>query len=395
MKRILTILLAAALLCPAAACKKNEQNDKPIADIAGNPTVTLAGDPVPGTGNGAAEGNPERADWEAWAQLPDFDYSALDFSKYIEVGPYQGLTVTKMSDVLTDEEFEDEIDAMLDNYSYYEEITEGAVSEGDRLRVDYAGYKDGVAFAGGTGTDQEVVASSGTGYIEGFAEAYIGKTVGEEFSFDVTFPENYGADDLNGQTVTFVTTVHAILTDNLITPVLDDGFVSSNFSYSNVEEFRIAYRETVAKQKAYYVNSQMYTDLWQQVLEHCAVKEYPADAVHKLYAEQRGYYESYASYYGTDYETFLTNYMAKTDDEIYATAEAYVKEDLVMYSLVKELGVEPTEEEYAAGIAFYAEYNGMTEDEILDYYGEDKLRTSVLWQALMEKIAEDAKIIQQ
>ncbi|MBQ3707867.1 MAG: hypothetical protein II889_08155, partial [Clostridia bacterium] len=107
------------------------------------------------------------------------------------------------------------------------------------------------------------------------------------------------------------------------------------------------------------------------------------------------YYESYASYYGTDYENFLTNYMAKTDDEIYETAEAYVKEDLVMNSLVKELGVAPTEEEYAEGITFYAEYNGMTEEEILNYYGEDKLRTSVLWQALMEKIAEDAKIIEE
>ena len=51
-----------------------------------------------------------------------------------------------------------------------------------------------------------------------------------------------------------------------------------------------------------------------------------------------------------------------------------------------------TEEEYADGITFYAEYNGMSEEEILNYYGEDSLRTSVLWQKLMEKIAEDAVI---
>ena len=89
----------------------------------------------------------------------------------------------------------------------------------------------------------------------------------------------------------------------------------------------------------------------------------------------------------------VANHMATTDDEIYGTAEAYVKEDLVMYSLVKELGVAPTEEEYADGIAFYAEYNGMTTDEILDYYGEENLRTSVLWQALMEKIAAEAVIL--
>ena len=392
MKKILIFLLAAATLAAFASCRKTEEEDKPIADIAGNPTVTLAGDPVPGTGDGTYGETPGREGWEAWAELPAFDYTAADLSKYVEVGNYKGLSVTKMSETLTDEEFEDEIDTMLDSYSYYEEIAAGTVSEGDRLRVDYAGYKDGVAFAGGTGVDQEVVASSGTGYIPGFAEAYIGKTIGEEFSFDVAFPEDYGVDDLNGQTVTFVTTVHAIVTDNLIVPELNDEFVQEHFTYSNTEEFRIAYRETVARQKAYYVNSQMYTDLWQQVLDNSTVKEYPEDAVHKNYADQRSYYESYASYYGTDYVTFLSNYAATTDDEIYASAENYVKEDLVMYALVKTLGIAPTEEEYADGITFYAEYNGMSEEEILNYYGEDSLRTSVLWQKLMEKIAEDAVI---
>ena len=392
MKRILTILLAAALLCALAACGKNDTEEKPIADIAGNPTVTLAGNTVPGTGTDAD--GADRSGWEAWADLPAFDYMAADLSQYVAVGNYKGLAVTKMSDVLTDEEFEDEIAAMLDNYSYYEEITEGTVSEGDSLRVDYAGYKDGEPFAGGTAADQEVVATSGTGYIEGFAEAYIGKPIGEEFSFEVTFPEDYGVDDLNGQTVTFVTTVHAIVTDNLIVPTLDDEFVASHFSYSNVEEFRIAYRQTVEKQKKYYANSQVYTDLWQQVLANSTVKEFPVDAVRKVYAEQREYYESYASYYGTDYRTFLTDYMAVTDDEIYAGAEDYVKEDLVMYALVKELAVEPTEEEYAEGISFYAEYNGVTTDEMFDYYGEDNLRASVLWQAMMEKVAADAVFLE-
>ncbi len=321
-----------------------------------------------------------------------YDYMANDLTGFIKLGEYTGLSVTKESAVLTDEEFEDEIDAMLDSYSYYETVTDRQVEEGETVLADYSGYLDGVQFDGGTATNQTITAASGTGYIEGFAEAFIGQMPGVEFDFDVTFPADYGNADLAGKEVTFVCTIHSIQGDELIVPELTDEFVAETFGYNNVEEFNILFRDSVEKQKAYYVESNMYSELWLQVVDNAEVLGYPETEVDRIYSERRTMYEEYAGYYGVDYETFLTNYAGMTDSDLYAESEKYVKEDLVMYQLIKDLNFELTDAEYAEGMAFFAEYYGATEEELKSYYGEDTIRTTILWQALMEKIAETAVI---
>jgi len=90
--------------------------------------------------------------------------------------------------------------------------TEGTVvAEGDTVNIDYTGYLNGEAFDGGStngaGTDLEL--GSGT-YIDGFEEQVEGHSVGETFDIEVTFPEDYGVDTLNGQTVTFTVTINGV-----------------------------------------------------------------------------------------------------------------------------------------------------------------------------------------
>ena len=321
-----------------------------------------------------------------------YDYMANDLTAFIKLGEYTNIPVTKESAALTDEEFEDEIDLMLENYSYYEEYTDRQVEEGDTVLADYSGYLDGVQFEGGTATGQSIVAAPNTGYIEGFAEAFIGQMPGVEFDFDVTFPETYGNADLAGKEVTFVCTIHSVQGSELIVPELTDEFVNETFGYNNVEEFRILFRDTVEKQKEYYVESNMYSELWLTVVDNAEVIAYPETEVERVYGESRSMYETYAGYYGVDYETFLSSYIGMTDEQLYEESRKYVKEDLVMYQLIKELNFELSEEEYADGMVFFAEYYGSTEEELISYYGEDTIRTTILWQTLMEKIAETAVI---
>ena len=255
MKKVFSLLLALLLL--ASSCADHSAGDPgeetaPPEAPAG--ISVLTGDP----GAAASAGEEQSIDFaaltsaqiNAWASAEPFDYTAADVSGYVRLGKVEGLAVTQDSPVLTDEEFEYELDSLLENYAYSVEITDRPVAEGDTVRADYAGYKDGEAFSGGTAYDQEITAQGGTGYIEGFAEAFIGQNPGEEFSFNVTFPANYGVEELNGQEVTFVATVHAILTGEEIVPELDEEFVSSNFHYDSVEAFRDDYRLTVEKRKA-------------------------------------------------------------------------------------------------------------------------------------------------
>lgn len=321
-----------------------------------------------------------------------YDYMANDLTGFIKLGAYENIPVTKASAVLTDEEFEDEVDYMLQSYSYYETITDRQVEEGETVLADYSGYLDGVQFEGGTAAKQTIVAASGTGYIEGFAEAFIGQMPGVEFDFDVTFPADYGNTDLAGKEVTFVCTIHSIQGSEAIVPELTDEFVKENFGYNNVTEFNILFREEVQAQKEYYVESNMYSALWLTVVDNAELIAYPGQEVERIYGERRAMYEEYAAMYGVDYDTFLTNYAGLTDEDLHAESEKYVKEDLVMYQLIKELNFEVTEDEYAEGMAFFADYYGATEEELISYYGEETMRTTILWQSLMEKIAETAVI---
>ncbi len=323
-----------------------------------------------------------------------FDYENSDLSGMVSLGAYKDIEITMESADLTDEEFDESIDELIDSYAYYEAITDRAVAEGDTIVCDYSGYLDGVQFEGGTATDATITAIADSGYIDGFAEAFIGQTPGVEFSFNVTFPEDYGHEELNGKEVTFKATVKSINGD-YVTPELTDEFVQNNFEgYSNVEEWKIAYRDTVEAQKEYYVMNQMYSDLWSKIIENSEITTYPEDEVTRIYNQKREQYESYAQYYGTDYETFLTSYVGMTDDDLMQESRDYVKEDLIMYALADELEITVSDEEYNEGLEYYAEYYGATADELESYYGKTTIYATVLWQKMMETVAPMNNIIQ-
>lgn len=382
MKKRNIVLLTAAVLLAMTGCSENTNE---ISDVTNNNNNVEA----------AESDNTDETVDNSWLTAEPYDYMANDLSGFIKVGEYKGLTVTKESDILTDEEFENEIAALLDNYAYYEEYTDRVVEEGDTVLADYSGYRDGVQFEGGTAENTTLTAAAGTGYIEGFAEAFIGKTPGEEFSFDVTFPESYDNADLAGVEVTFKCTVNAILGNELITPELTDEFVQENFGYSNTEEFRIAYRSAAEEQKKQTVENDMYTTLWLQVVDNSEVIAYPEEEVNRLYGQQCAMYEQYAAQFGTDYETFLKSYLNITDEDVIANSRSYVMEDLVMYQLVKDLGIELSDAEYTEGVEAIAASSGLTKDELISYYGEETLYSTVIWQKLMDVIAAEATIVEE
>ncbi len=320
-----------------------------------------------------------------------FDYENEDLSAYVTLGTYEGLAANLTIVDITEAELENKIDDLLNSYGHYNEITDRQVKEGDTVRAAYAGYLDGEAFEGGTDNNAEIVVSANSGYIEGFAEAFEGQMPGVEFSFDVTFPENYG-NDMAGKEVTFVCTVHAIYGDEYIVPELTDEFVKETYGYNNVEEFRILYRDSVEAQEAYQNESAMYSSLWSQILENSTIHAYPDGEVDRLYNESKAMYAYYAELYGVDYDTFLTNYVGTTDAQLKSDAESYVKEDLIQYSLMKALGTELTDAEYTEGLDFLANMYGMSTEEFESYYGEDAIRATLNWEDVMKAVAELAVI---
>ena len=138
----------------------------------------------------------------------------------VELGAYTNLKVKKDKVKVTKEEVKNRIDSLLNEYA---EIVEkdGEVKDGDIAVIDFAGYKDGVAFDGGTAENYSLTIGSKT-FIPGFEEAVVGMKKGEEKDIDLTFPEDYMSEELKGQKVVFKVKVNEVKTR--VVPKLDKDF---------------------------------------------------------------------------------------------------------------------------------------------------------------------------
>lgn len=372
MKKTIIALLALVSMLTLAACGNGEENYD--------------------AQKGANEEASETDSTEESSSESAFNYMGNDLSPYITVGNYKGLQVTTESSELTEEEYQEELAALLESYSTTEQITDRAVEAGETVVTSYAGYLDGVAFEGGTDVGATVTAADGNGMIDGFGPAFVGQTPGVEFSFNVSFPTVYGNLELAGKEVTFVCTIDYIQGDEVIIPELNDEFAQMYFGYETAEEFDSAYREYIAAQKEYAVQNELYTELWSQVVDASVVKGYPAGEVDRSYEECRASYETYASMYGLEYEDFLNNYIGMTDDDVRLQAEYLVKENLVIYQMVKELGILVDDARFNEEVEAAAEAYGATTEEIISYYGRDTIMLSILQQEVLAKVAEAAEI---
>ena len=138
----------------------------------------------------------------------------------VELGAYTNLKVKKDKVKVTKEELKNRIDALLNEYAEIVEKT-GKVENGDIAVINFAGYKDGVAFDGGTAENYSLTIGSNT-FIPGFEDGVIGMAKDQEKDIELTFPEDYMSEELKGQKVVFKVKVNEIKTREV--PKLDKDF---------------------------------------------------------------------------------------------------------------------------------------------------------------------------
>lgn len=139
----------------------------------------------------------------------------------VKLGEYKGLEVEEESVEVTDEDVDHELEHQRGHQAELIVKEDGKVEDGDTVVMDFEGFLDGEAFDGGKGENHSLEIGSGQ-FIPGFEEKLIGKEAGEEFEIDITFPEEYHAEDLAGKDAIFKVTIHEIKTKEL--PELDDEF---------------------------------------------------------------------------------------------------------------------------------------------------------------------------
>ena len=172
----------------------------------------------------------------------------VDAGLYPEVtlGQYKGIEAEKAAVEVTEEEIDAEIKKLADRNSTVETV-ERPVADGDTAVIDFEGFKNGVAFEGGKGEDYSLKIGSGS-FVPGFEEQLIGLSAGDEKDLDLTFPEDYGAEELAGQPVVFKVKVKEVKATN--TPELDDEFAKDvSETADTLEDLRNEQKEKLLKEK--------------------------------------------------------------------------------------------------------------------------------------------------
>lgn len=165
----------------------------------------------------------------------------------VTLGEYKGIEVEVEKAEVTDEEVNAELDKVRDQNSRMVTIEDRPVENGDIAVIDYEGFCDGVAFAGGKGTDHALTIGSHS-FIDTFEEQLIGKNIGEEVDVNVTFPEEYHAPELAGKPALFKVTIKKINKKEL--PELDDEFAQEASEFDTLDEYKADIKASLLEKKA-------------------------------------------------------------------------------------------------------------------------------------------------
>ena len=164
----------------------------------------------------------------------------------VNIEGYKGIEFVPMSTEVTDEDIESEINRVRQRNSRLVEVTDRPAQKDDTVTIDFKGMVDGKAFDGGTASDYNLTLGSGA-FIPGFEDAVIGHSVDEEFTIDVTFPENYQVDELKNKPAQFEIKLHKIQAREM--PEFNEEFVKDVSEFDTIDEYKADLKEKIAEDK--------------------------------------------------------------------------------------------------------------------------------------------------
>jgi len=305
--------------------------------------------------------------------------------KYVELCDYKGITVPKDRHTVSDDELQSAVESLLSEQVYSIEVTDRAVVYGDTLNIDYVGRIGGVAFEGGsTGGAGTEVTIGVTSYIDDFLEQLVGHSPGETFDIEVTFPDNYGKEELNGKDAVFTVTINHIVESVL--PELTDAFINSTFSqtkgWTTVEQMKAdMYREIQSAKIADYIQEYLKTN--------STVKEIPKIITDYQDTAVIKYYQDYANYYQVTLEEFLQQYLNVENQQ--ALLEQY-KEDNInvskMHLITQAIAEKEKIKATADDVTQYFVKHMNTDDysQYEEVYGLNYLKMTVLVQMVINYV---------
>ena len=271
----------------------------------------------------------------------------------VTLGEYKGVEVKREHTLVTEDEVNAEIEKERNKQAAEVSVDNRAVAEGDTVNLDYSGSVDGVKFAGGTAEAQTLKIGSHT-FIPGFEEQMVGMNIGEEKDLEVTFPQEYHAEELAGKKAVFHVKVNGITETQL--PALDDDFAKDISEFDTLDEYKADVRAKLEAQAAERDNNAFTNAVIEKVMENATVEipeamvERQIDSMVRNFearlAQQGLKLADFIKYTGQDEKSFRNQYREQ--------AEKSVRANLVLEAVENAENFEATEEEIDAEIVKFA-----------------------------------------
>lgn len=287
----------------------------------------------------------------------------VKLSKYVKISDCSNIVVDIPLASLEEYEYDIATEEYFRNICETIGIKGEEVQAGDWVNIDYAGYKDGEQFQGGTASDKFLEIGSGD-YIDGFEDGLIGLVSGETIDLNLKFPDDYHSADLAGAEVVFTVTV------NYIVPEMADANVKAigSSDFTNVAELKQYVRETLDQAVADSNRESIISAALSKMSREAEYQEIPDYFIAKEKEYLQAQFGADAADYGLELDNyFLMMYGMKTDD----LARQYVKQRFLILAIAQEIDAVVTEEDAQAALETQAELYGMTTEELLASYAND------------------------
>ncbi len=311
----------------------------------------------------------------------------------VELGEYKGVEAEKTVYATKDEDVDAQVKADAEKNVRIVAVEDRAVQMGDITVIDFEGFVDDVAFDGGKGTDHTLEIGSGQ-FIPGFEDQLVGAEIGKEVEVNVTFPEEYHAEELKGKPAVFKVTVKEIKVKEY--PELDDDFAKDVSEFETFEEYKNNIKENLDKQNEARTKAEFENTLVEAVCEgatveipDCMIDNRVEDMIkefgYKL-SSQGMSLEQYMQFTGATVDTFKEQFKDQ--------ASAQVKANLVLEKIAQVENLEVTEEDLEEELKKMAEMYGMELDKVKTLIGENEresMKDDLKIRKAVEFVVENAK----
>lgn len=311
----------------------------------------------------------------------------------VELGEYKGVQVERKAVEVTDEEVDKALEEERDKQSRMVPVEGRAVENGDMVTIDFEGFVDGVAFEGGKGTDYPLTIGSHS-FIDTFEDQLVGKNVGEEVEVNVTFPEQYQAEELQGKPAMFKVAIKEIKAKEL--PELDDDFAQDVSDFDTLAEYKEDLKKKLVEKKEEEAKEAFEEAVVEAVVSN-AKMEIPAPMVDLQVKTMADNFARRITSQGLSMEQYMQftgMTPEKLEEQMRPQALKTIESRLVLEAIVKAENIQATDEELDKELEKMASMYQMEVEKIKELISDkekNSMKLDIAVQKAVDFIVEQAK----